>query len=233
MAELKIYAKPSSLYRYRTLGENAEREVRAIKDGYIYCPAYSAMNDPMEGLHRLSSRFAENPRSAKSRTNIQEALEIMGIASMSEVNDHEPMWAHYADQFKGMCVQYSLNRLLRGLDASIAITRMMYSEIGPVLLDDRSNAVDRARLCLSSKTVRWAGEREWRLFRDNQGEARYKDMRTVTKIFLGSRVSMANEKLVRDTADTLDVSVVKMEIDAYSITFKSPPRKKRLRRGST
>lgn len=225
MAELKIYAKPSNLYRYRALGENAAREVRALQDGYIYCPTYSAMNDPMEGLHRLSSRFAENLGSSKSRANIQKALENMGIASMSEVYDHEPMWAHYADEFSGMCVQYSLNRLLKGLDSDIAITRMMYSEIEPVLLDDRSNAVDRARLCLSSKTVRWASEREWRLFKVNQGEARYEDLKTVTKIFLGSRVSKANEQLVRDAADTLNVSVVKMQINSYSVTFKPLPKK--------
>lgn len=232
MAELKIYAKPSSLYRYRPLGKNAAREVRALLEGYVFCPAYSAMNDPMEGLHRLSSRFAENPRSSKSRANIQKALENMGIASMSEVYDHEPMWAHYADQFRGMCVQYSLNRLLKGLDADIAITRMMYSEIEPVLLDDKSNAVDRARLCLSSKTVRWASEREWRLFKDQQGEARYTDLKTVTKVFLGARVSQADEQIVRKAASTLNISVVKMEIAAYSITFKSPSGTARQRRKS-
>jgi len=227
VAELKIYAKPSNLYRYRPLGRKAEREVRALTGGYIYCPAYSAMNDPMEGLHRLSSRFTENPGSAKRRAGIQEALDNMGIASMSEVYDHEPMWAHYADQFRGMCVQYSLNRLLKGLNPDVAITRMMYSEMEPVLLDDRSNAVDRARLCLSSKTVRWASEREWRLFKDNEGEARYQDLKTVTKIFLGSRVSEADERLVRNAADKLSVGVVKMEIDAYSIAFKSSPRTQR------
>ena len=111
----KIYAKPSNLYRYRPLGAKAAREVRALQEGFIFCPAYSAMNDPMEGLHRLSSRLAENPSSEKSRARIQEALQKMGIASMSEVYDHEPMWAHYADQFAGMCVQYSLNRLIKGL----------------------------------------------------------------------------------------------------------------------
>lgn len=221
MAEIRIYAKPSSLYRYRPLGKKAEREVQALKERYIYCPTYSAMNDPMEGLYRLSSRFVENPGSTTSRAKIQEVLDNMGIASMSEVYDHEPMWAHYADQFKGMCVQYSLNRLIKGLDADIAITRMMYSEIEPVLLDDKSNAIDRARLCLSSKTVRWASEREWRLFKLKQGKASYEDLRTVTKIFLGSRVSKTDEQLVRQAADTLKVSVVKMEIDAYSITFKS------------
>lgn len=134
----------------------------------------------------------------------------MGIASMSEVHDHEPMWAHYADGFKGMCVQYSLKRLLKGLGPDIAITRLMYSEKEPVLLDDRSTATDRARLALSSKTVRWASEREWRLFKANQGEAKYTELSTVTKIFLGSRVSLPDEQRVRQTGETLGVDVVKM-----------------------
>lgn len=224
MAELKIYAKPSSLYRYRPLGTKAKRELEALLEGYIYCPAYSSMNDPMEGLHRLSARFAENPRSGKSHARIREALQMMGIASMSEVYDHEPMWAHYADQFAGMCVQYSLNRLIRGLDGDIAITRMMYSEREPVLLDDKSNAVDRARMCLSNKTVRWASEREWRLFKAEQGEARYEDRKTVTKIFLGSRISEDDEEMARAAGRTLGVAVVKMKIEAYSIMFKSLPR---------
>lgn len=147
---------------------------------------------------------------------------------MSEVFDHEPMWAHYADEFRGMCVQYSLNRLLKGLGPEIALTRMMYSEREPVLLDDRSNAVDRARLCLSSKTVRWASEREWRLFKLDQGPAQYDDVRTVTKIYLGSRVSSSDEAAVRDIGRTLNVPVVKMAIEAYAITFKPLSRSLRV-----
>lgn len=227
MAELKIYAKPSSLYRYRPLGLKAKRELDALLKGYIYCPAYSDLNDPMEGLHRVSIRFFKNPKSEKNRVQIQNALQKMGIASMSEVYDHEPMWAHYAEQFTGMCVQYNLSRLIKGLDDDISITRMLYSESEPVLLNDKSNAIDRARLCLSSKTVRWASEREWRLFKVDQGQAPYKDPKTVTKIFLGSRTSDADEKMARQVGKTLDVPVVRMVIDAYSIRFKSPPRRLR------
>lgn len=222
MAELKIYAKPSSLYRYRPLGSVAQREVKALLEGYIFCPAFSAMNDPMEGTYRLSSRFAGNPKGQKSGPQVRAALERMGIASLSEVHDHEPMWAHYADQFKGMCIQYSLNRLLKGLDKNIAITRMMYSEKEPVLLDDKSDSSDRARLCLSSKTVRWANEREWRIFIASQGQANYRDLNTVTKIFLGSRVSDADESMVRDAVKGLGIPVAKMVIDSYSILFKTP-----------
>lgn len=228
MAELKIYAKPSNLYRYRPLRTKAKRELRALIEGFIYCPAYSAINDPMEGLHRLSSRLTENLGSEKSRVRVRAAMENMGIASMSEVYDHEPMWAHYADQFAGMCVQYNMSRLLKGLDREIAVTRMMYSEVEPVLLDDSSTSIDRARLCLSSKTVRWASEREWRLFKVDQGEAGYGSEKAVTKIFLGSRVSTDDEVLAREAGKQIGVPVVKMQIDAYSISF-APSRRLVLR----
>lgn len=221
MAELRIYAEPSNLFRYRSLGDSAEQEIDALRGQYIFCPAYSAMNDPMEGMHRISTRFAGRSSSAKSQARVLEALDTVGIASMSEVHDHEPMWAHYAGQFGGMCVQYSLNQLIRGLDRDVAITRMMYSEREPVLLDDKSIAMDRARLSLSSKTLRWSSEREWRIFRPTVGEARYGDGRVVTKIYLGSRISGPDEALVREVGATLRVPVAKMEIDAYSMSFKS------------
>lgn len=224
MAELKIYAKPSSLYRYRPLGSKADRELEALEQGYIYCPAYSVMNDPMEGLYRLSDRLSQSATGEKSQARVNEALRQMGIASMSEVYDHEPMWAHYADQFAGMCVRYSLNRLIKGLSADVAITRMLYSEREPVLLKDNSKAIDRARLCLSSKTVRWSSEREWRLFQTEQGAANYTNLNTVTKIFIGSRASDADEAKVRRVGKLLRVPVVRMQVESYSIAFKSIPR---------
>lgn len=227
MAQLKIYAKPSSLYRYRPLGQHAEREVEALLKGYIYCPAFADMNDPMEGAHRLSARFVGNPDGEKSTARVQAALSKMGIASLSEVHDHEPMWAHYADQFKGMCVQYSLNRLLKGLPDDISMTRMMYSEVEPVLLNEKSVAVDRARLCLSSKTVRWANEREWRIFRLEKGQAAYQELKAVTRIYLGARVSREDEARVRSAGKVLGVPVAKMAVTAYAISFKTPPRLKR------
>jgi hypothetical protein len=221
MADIQIYAKPSSLYRYRPLAKKAERELKALVEGFIYCPPYSKLNDPMEGKHRLSKRFLENPGSSERQERIQHAFEAMGVASLSEAYDHEPMWAHYAQQFEGMCVEYNMGRLLTGLAASVAITRMMYSENEPVLLNDGSKASDRARLCLSNKTARWASEREWRIFIDENGPAKYQDLKTVTKVFLGSRVSAEVEARVCLAARQLNIPVSKMSIEAYSLTFKT------------
>lgn len=148
MAKIEIYAKPSNLYRYRPLGSKTAQEISALTGGYIFCPLLSEMNDPMEGSHRVSQRFSGSSGNDKRQVAVDAALATTGIASLSEIFDHEPMWAHYADQFRGICIQYNMNALLRGLADTVAITRMMYSEQEPILLADRSTPAEKARHCL-------------------------------------------------------------------------------------
>ncbi len=228
MATIEIYAKPSNLYRYRPLGSKLDQEISALLDGYIFCPLFSEMNDPMEGSHRLSQRFSGGSPDSKRQEAVDDALATTGIASMSEVSDHEPMWAHYADQFGGMCVQYNVNALLRGLDDTVAITRMIYSELEPILAMDRSTPTEKARHCLSSKTVRWASEREWRIFRDGRGQASYGRAAAVRKILLGSRTSPAEQGKLVEVGQQLQVQVSVMKVEAYSMQFTTlyqPPKK--------
>lgn len=56
-----------------------------------------------------------------------------------------------------------------------------------------------------------------------QGEASYGAEKAVTRIYLGSRVSQADEALVRATSQEIGVPVSKMEIDKYAMSFKSLP----------
>jgi hypothetical protein len=218
MAELRIYAIPTNLYRYRPLGEELVRELDAVANGYVFCPNFSSMNDPMEGTHRLSLRMLTT---VNAQVDVKEAQGRLGVASFSEVFDHEPMWAHYADQFAGMCIQYNTRRLLKGLPSDIDIARMMYSEKEPTILEEHQTADDRAKMTLSSKTARWASEREWRVFRPEVGKAAYTAEKTVTKIYLGSRVTEYDENQVRDICKPLGITVAIMRIDSYAMSFSS------------
>jgi hypothetical protein len=202
----------------------------AIERGYIYCAPFTEMNDPMEGSFRLSAMFREHRNADTREARIQEAFSNTGIASFSEVHNHEPMWAHYADHFSGMCIQYNLKGLLLGLDRDITLTRMMYSEKEPVLLRDRSSAAERARLSLSCKTVRWANEREWRIFKTEIGRAEYEDVGVVKRIYLGSRIAADDEAFVVRAARRLRIPVSKMNVDAYAMSFKLIPRPRPSRR---
>lgn len=157
---------------------------------------------------------------AGEQTVVPDAMEASGQSVQQEAAD-EPMWAHYADQFKGMCVQYNTKKLLRQLPPEVDPARMQYSEKPPTLLEDSQSAASRAKMALSSKTVRWSGEREWRIFRPEVGTAEYSDISCVTKIYLGSRISEADERAVRTMARVHKIAVVKIVINAYAISFSS------------
>lgn len=219
MAKIKFYSKPTYLYRYRPLGKDSAREIRAIVDGFIYCSKFDKMNDPMEGKHRESLTYIMKGRSRAERAKIDEVKSKLGIASFSETYDHEPMWAHYADQFSGMCIAYSMSQLLKGLSDEHELVRMAYHEIPPTLLADRKSIVDKAKLTLATKSVRWMTEREWRLIIPEPGEANYGRKKCVVRVYLGTRVTRAAERDVREAMQTLKIPVLKMKIDKYKIDF--------------
>lgn len=106
MARIATYATPRRLYRFRPLNKGGnsilDREITAIKKAYVFCPTYSEMNDPMEGTHAESVMLKGAVNHDTTIAKVTRAKEKLGIASFSEAVDHEPMWAHYADNFAGI-----------------------------------------------------------------------------------------------------------------------------------
>lgn len=218
MAKVRTYSTPSKLYRYRSIRKlTIAREIEAITQGFL-CPKFSQMNDPMEGSHRQSVAYlVKVPRDC--RRAILDKRDKLGIASLSEVVDHEPMWAHYADQFKGICIEYSTQKLLSNLDDDVDLVRMAYNEEPPILLSSKETDAVKARSTLATKTVRWASEREWRLISPSVGRAEYSVISSVTKVLLGARIPAAYERTIRHEMAELNIPVVKMKIHKYLIEF--------------
>lgn len=219
MAQVRIYSTPIYLYRYRAITDHTiERELAAISDSYIYCPRFSDMNDPMEGAHRFSIGSILRG-SRETQDNVAVARERLGIASLSEVHDHEPMWAHYAGNFSGICIMFSTKKLLAALNNDIDLIRMAYSEKPPTLLANRTSVVEKAKLTLATKTVRWSSEREWRVIAPAVGRADYQDASVTMRIYLGSRIDPTHEQRIRREMKKLKIPVAKMKIDKYAIEF--------------
>lgn len=239
VAEINAYARPRQLYRYRSLvGLNPNKfrqELDAITGAYVYCPSYASMNDPMEGSHRESALLKESQKYDQTVQEVRLAIDTLGIASFSETMDHEPMWAHYAQNFSGICVEYNVKRLLDSLPDQHEFVRMTYNEQAPMLYRDRETAENRAKMILSCKSVRWANEREWRLIRPAVGPANYQSIRIVTSVFLGSRIAPEHERTIRAELEPMNIPVRKMKVDTYAIAFeakkrrtiKKPPQAKR------
>lgn len=220
MARITFYSKPSTLYRYRPIDdETVGREISAILDDYIYCSAFTSMNDPMEGNHRESSLFKKSAAYEKQKSSFDQERNAVGIACLSESYKIEPMWAHYAKGFCGICVAYSVRELLTGLDKSIELIRMNYSETAPILLKNSEPTHNRVRLSLSSKTLRWSYEREWRLISPNTGPAKYPPATSIKRIYLGNSLSKVNREKILAAAKEKGVKTSEMKIGTYQLNF--------------
>jgi hypothetical protein len=129
------------------------------------------------------------------------------------------MWAHYANQFTGICVAYSLARLLKALGDDISFVRMYYDETVPTVHRTSKDPSQLAKMVLSYKNYRWLYEREWRMFA-GQGKIHYRDTECVTKVYLGSRISDADKKKIEKALGALDIVIKPMTIDKYFISFE-------------
>jgi hypothetical protein len=146
--------QPQRLYRYRSL-EKFEHELEALEEGYVFCAAYTKLNDPMEGVFRSSKVFRESDSYRVTRRSIVDNKTQIGLSSFSAVHDHELMWAHYADQYRGICVAYSFAKLLDDLDDDVSFVRLYYNEMVPIVRHGRQEPNDVAKMVLSYKNYRW------------------------------------------------------------------------------
>ena len=177
------------------------------------------MNDPMEGLHRESFTLRESPNHDKL---VQRAIDIrstLGIASFSETNKNEPMWAHYAGEFRGICVSYSFSQLRKKISDESQFVRMFYTEDAPILVASGMTAAQKARVLLSAKSLKWSNEREWRLIQSIIGQASYSDASIVKGIYLGARIEKMARQEILDRMRPLHIPVYDMLVDGYQITY--------------
>lgn len=225
MATIEIYSKPTYLYRYRSLRPEAgpplrdrmAEEMDALLRGYVFCSNFQAMNDPMEGMYKSSRRVREEPNYEEVAADILNEKLGAGIASFAETWDHELMWAHYADGFRGICVAYNLTRLLARLPAVCALSRVRYGE-GPhtLNLSGLRDRRARARAVLSTKSVLWSYEREWRMFAGRTGKIKLAPG-AVAHVYLGSRIPEADREQVTEVVEGLGIEVRATRINGYAI----------------
>jgi hypothetical protein len=219
MATIERYVQPPRLYRYRSL-EEFDREIEAIEETYLFCADFKSLNDPMEGLYSSSQNLRESDDYRAVRQSIRDNKSDIGMCSFSEVRNHELMWAHYADQFKGICISYSLSKLLKALPDEITLVRMFYNETEPTIYPSHRDHSQVAKMIFSYKNYRWLYEREWRMFAP-LGKAYYQDAECVTRVYLGSRIKGSHRNQITRRLKQLKIKTSQMKIDKYSISFEA------------
>jgi hypothetical protein len=218
MASIESFVKPGRLYRYRSL-ERFERELAAIEEGYLFCSAYEALNDPMEGRFTSGRLFRKSSDHLAVKEAIIDNKARVGMCSFSEVNNNELMWAHYADHFCGICIAYSVRLLLQHLGDQVNFVRMFYDEKAPIITRTGAGPENLAKMILSHKSYRWQYEREWRMFA-GLGKTCYRNVDCVTRVYLGYRISRGNRARITRILKRLQIEKKEMTIKKYFIRFE-------------
>lgn len=208
--------KPSILFQYRPPKEwafsNLRKQVfyfgapRNFNDPYdirFPLPLMHDLTDEQCGIIRAKEQFPKDmPKDEVVRAfnrSLQEGQAAVrdswGVTCFSENMRNLLMWSQYAGNGEGFCLGFDAANYL----PDRAILQVTYSE--NIL---RKNAFEMwAESCnrpyldfLSRKSPYWKHEKEWRMFRDMEGEARYAP-EALKVVYLGSESTRKTQEDVR------------------------------------
>lgn len=194
------------LYRYITLHYYDEKTHQTnfnLDLNSIYLTQNGSQNDVFEGLPQSYYDTYSQEECLKSLQN------IAYLKCFSETYDNNLMWSHYADSYRGVCIEYDIAKL-SDENTIKQLFPVYYSKSREVfydmeILNDYMRGVrDMKRLedskgIFLSKADHWKYEREWRICQmndeANNETAKQIPFDCVSAVYLGIRTSNMISKM--------------------------------------
>jgi hypothetical protein len=177
----------------------------------------------MEGRYFSTKRLKSSTKYREIHDEIYSIKARVRICAFSEVYNNELMWAHYANEFGGICIAYDLFDLLKWLPREASFVRIYYNEKPPGVGLTKRPRDELAKMVLSYKNYRWLYEREWRMFA-TQDKVFYRDPSCVTRVYIGPRIDSGRRDVIEHRLKALKISSSRMDLRGYSMAFKPNPK---------
>ena len=177
-----------------------------------------------------------SPAWKKIRATIHQQLRVLkdqfddlrtttGVSCLSESNDSLLMWAHYANNHRGICIEYDLLEINSAL--KFTPVPVIYSEKRTCFdfLNPQNMEYDVQQLLirsLTSKSPEWRYEKEWRIIQDHKAcgdqwnadkKGALLEMIRPNAIYLGCAAKPEFEKEVKEYCLKSRINLYKMEKD--------------------
>ena len=172
------------LYKYKSL-QTFEHVADIICNNRFYTAPFFDLNDPMEGLFSYEAgtkkEYIEDITKGKKR---------LRICSFSKDPQNPLLWAHYADGFKGICIEV----IIDSDPLDFELVEVKY-ELARVLFDNKAAHLkgELPKIILSQKHKSWSVEKEFRALSSNQY---LQDGIKITGILLGLKVPDTLKKII-------------------------------------
>lgn len=181
----------------------------------------------------MKKKGGQQIRSLKS--TLDELRSRMGISCLSENDDSLLMWAHYANNHCGMCVEYELIEINKQL--KFTPVPIIYSDNRTRIASVKPNNTEKDILRvflegLTSKSPEWIYEKEWRIIRDDgacgekwdtEKKGALLEMIRPSSIILGCMAKPEFEQAVREYCEESKINLYKMEKDAELYRLNKVP----------
>lgn len=231
MSKQKI---PPVLFRYRPLEDDLlERELDALNKAYLFAPPFGKMNDPMEAFYEMgdvSDQFVDEilrPSGVGVQSfykPLKEMTDRFALISLSTTHEYLPMWAYYASNFAGMCLEFRTPELSTGDLKGEPLLEVQYvtSPASPINLTDVLAKDHDARIVrrLAQKRIEWCHEAEWRFVTGEVGPKHYLDD-ALSRVYVGPRANPRHVAAICNTLSGRPVEILQGKIDGYSMTFQT------------
>lgn len=232
---------PTRLVKYYSLNENKkinESKIQYLKENKIFLSSFSGFNDPFEGKFfrfdrdKLESGGWDKDFVVGHYTSIAEGFRYTCLSDTDENN--MPMWAYYANNHQGFCVEYLLCDMQKKyvfpvtyeperVSANAITTNLLYEYMK--MIEEGRDYTDTSAeanvyhqmmiLSLAAKHKSWEHEKEYRIIchRDEFPAI-------PSKIYIGLNCKTEYREALVDVGRSIDIcKVYQMEIDDDSSVF--------------
>lgn len=217
MKEVIYIYKPKSLFKYRPFSEYS---IKSLKNAELWFSKPECLNDPFDFsiLFDESSITFENVRdfigyklqvpfnqdyynnkreeiieiSRKIIKEInEENIKTRGVTCFSEVNDDLLMWAHYADSFKGFCLEFDTENSFFE-----KCYKVKYSLERPKIGIDSIGKDKKYIEALCTKSGIWSYEKEWRAIHQNANQLYGYGAKCLKSIYFGPKMDFTAKEII-------------------------------------
>lgn len=232
---------PTRLVKYYSLNDDKntnESKIQYLKEQRIFLSPFTGFNDPFEGKffrfdkEKLDSCGWDRDMVITYYNSLAKSFKYTCLSDTDENN--MPMWAYYANNHQGFCVEYLLCEMQKKyifpvtyeperVSANAITTNLLYEymkmkEEGKDYTDTSADAnvyLQMMILSLAAKHKSWKHEKEYRIICHRD------DFPAIpSKIYIGLNCKEEYRKLLTEVGKSIEVcKVYEMEIDDISSRF--------------
>ena len=184
--EDKVY-----LYKYRSL-KNFSRFVDILLNNRLYGSTYTRLDDAMEGRFKhpigVDRELLDKIKSGK---------ESYYICSLSKTPTSSPMWALYADENRGCCIE-------------LEVTSKTWKSVDVKYQSEMPNVNNTVEEIITTKSKEWEHQQEVRFLKQFEKGKRSQRCMSIKihKIIFGLRVNDTDFRLYKKMISRLDDKII-------------------------